>query len=360
MPGNTFGRIFRITTWGESHGKALGVVVDGCPAGVPLTEEDIQKELNRRRPGTSRVVSPRQEKDKVEILSGVFEGKTLGTPISMIIWNVDVDSSKYEPIKNVFRPGQADFTYWAKYGIRDWRGGGRASARETVGRVAGGAIAKKLLHRIGIKTTGYTLQVGKIRARDFDESVIENNDLRMPDLSAAKEAAEYVDQLRKEGDSTGCLVGIKVQGVPPGLGDPVFNKLDGDLAAALMSIGAVKGIEIGKGFGVVTEKGSSNNDPFIFEEGEIVTETNNAGGILGGITTGNEIVIRLAVKPTPSIRKRQKSVDSSGKEVHIEIQGRHDPVICPRIVPVAEAMINLVLIDHYLLQRAIKDFWNSP
>ena len=359
MAGNTFGTLFRVTTWGESHGKALGVVVDGCPSGVPLSEEDIQVELDRRRPGTSRAVSPRREKDRVEILSGVFEGKTLGTPISMIIWNVDVDSSKYVPIKNIFRPGQADFTYWAKYGIRDWRGGGRASARETVGRVAAGAIAKKLLNHKGISTTAYTIQVGEIKISKIDFQEIEKNPLRMPDSEAAEKAMEYVDQLRKEGDSTGCMVEIVVQGVPPGLGEPVFDKLDGELAKALMSIGAVKGVEIGLGFGVVTKKGSENNDPFGFQDGKITPLTNNAGGVLGGISSGANIMIRLAVKPTPSIRKTQQSVTESGEEVEISIQGRHDPVICPRIVPVAEAMVNLVLIDHYLRYRAIKDFWES-
>ncbi len=354
---STFGTIFRITTWGESHGRALGVVVDGCPAGVPLSEEDIQKELDRRRPGTSRVVSPRREKDKVEILSGVFNGVTTGTPISMIIWNVDVDSSKYVPIKDIFRPGQADFTYWAKYGIRDWRGGGRASARETVGRVAGGAIAKKLLNHKGIFTKGYTIKVGPVKAEKFAEEEIEKNPLRMCDPEAAEKAMEYVDQLRREGDSTGCEIEIKVRGLPPGLGEPVFDKLDADLAKALMSIGAVKGIEIGRGFGVTDIKGSENNDQMSMKDGKMVFLSNNAGGILGGISTGEEIVIRVAVKPTPSIRKKQKSVNERGEEVEISIEGRHDPVICPRIVPVAEAMVNLVLIDHYLMQRAKENFW---
>ncbi len=356
MAGNTFGTIFRVTTWGESHGKALGVVVDGCPPGIPLSESDIQKELDRRRPGTSRAVSPRKEKDRVEILSGVFQGKTLGTPISMIIWNIDADSSRYEPIKDIFRPGQADFTYWAKYGLRDWRGGGRASARETVGRVAAGAIAKKLLNEKGIETIAYTTKVGDITIEEIDYDEIERNPMRMPDAKAAERAMEYVDQLRKEGDSTGCMVEIVVRGVPAGLGEPVFDKLDGDLAKALMSIGAVKGLEIGSGFHVVNSRGSENNDPFIFKDGKIQQESNHAGGILGGISSGADIVIRLAVKPTPSIRKPQKSVRETGEEVEISIQGRHDPIICPRIVPVAEAMVNLVLIDHYMRYIAIKNF----
>ncbi len=358
MAGNSFGTIFRVTTWGESNGKALGVVVDGCPSGVPISEEDIQKELDRRKPGTNKVVSPRQEKDKVEILSGIFEGKTLGTPISMIIWNVDVDSSKYVPIKNIFRPGQADFTYWAKYGIRDWRGGGRASARETVGRVAAGAIAKKLLNHKGIHTIAYTVQVGRIKIDEVNLDDIEKNPLRMPDLKTADKAIKYVDQLRKEGDSTGCMVEIVIKGIGQGLGEPVFDKLDAEIAKALMSIGAVKGVEIGAGFNVVTKKGSENNDPFGLNDNKIIQLTNNAGGILGGISSGSPIIIRIAVKPTPSIRKPQRSVTEMGEEVEISIQGRHDPIICPRIIPVAEAMVNLILIDHYLKYRAIKNFWD--
>ena len=356
MAGNSFGKIFRVTTWGESHGKALGVVVDGCPPGIPLSEEDIQVELNRRRPGTSSVVSPRQERDKVEIVSGIFEDKTTGTPISMIIKNVDVDSSKYVPLKDLFRPGQADFTYWAKYGIRDWRGGGRASARETAGRVAAGAIAKKVLQLKGIRTLAYTLQIGKLSAKRIIEEEIEKNPLRMPDPEVAEEAIKYIESLRKRGDSTGCLVKAIVRGTPAGLGEPVFDKLDADIAKAIMGIGAVKGVEIGRGFGVVQLRGSENNDEFTTTDGKITTVTNNAGGILGGISTGGEIIIRIAVKPTPSIRKEQRTVTKEGKKVEISIQGRHDPVICPRIVPVVEAMLNITILDHYLRQKAIENF----
>lgn len=349
--GNTFGAVFRITTWGESHGAAVGVVVDGCPAGLPLTEADVQRELNRRRPGQSSVTTPRRESDTVQILSGVFEGVTTGTPICMLVWNEDVDSSKYEPLKELYRPGHADFTYEAKYGIRDYRGGGRASARETVGRVAAGAVAKKLLETAGIRVVGFTRQLGGIRADRVELAEIERNPVRAPDAEAAKLMVEAIEVARQEGDSLGGIVELWGLGVPPGLGEPVFDKLDADLGKAMLSIPAVKGVEIGLGFEVARLRGSQSNDEFVTEGGRIVTRTNNAGGILGGISTGADIVVRIAVKPTSSIPKPQMTVDRHGKPVPVEVKGRHDPTICPRVVPVAEAMMALVLADHWLRQR---------
>ncbi|MDM7911640.1 MAG: chorismate synthase [Methanotrichaceae archaeon] len=361
MSGNTFGTIFRITTWGESHGRAVGVVVDGCPAGLDLEAEDIQKELDRRRPGQSRASTQRKEEDRVEMLSGLFEGKTTGTPISMIVWNRDADSSAYDALRNKPRPGHADYTYQIKYGLRDHRGGGRASARETVGRVAAGAIARKLLSREGVELAGYVIALGGIRATfppaPFSElkSMAESNPVRCPDIEAAEKMLQALDEARQEGHSLGGVVEIVAEGVPPGLGEPVFDKLDADLAKALMSIGAVKAVEIGAGFKSARMRGSEMNDPIILREGKIDFESNNAGGILGGISTGTPIVCRIAVKPTPSISRKQRTVDLlSGKETEIEIKGRHDPAIPPRIVPVAEAMVALVLADHLLRQRAAR------
>jgi len=361
MSGNTFGTLFRLTTWGESHGSAVGVVVDGCPAGLQLCGEDVQKELDRRRPGQSRASSSRQEADRVEMLSGIFEGRTTGTPISMLVWNKDADSSAYDALRDKPRPGHADFTYQMKYGLRDHRGGGRASARETVGRVAAGAIAKRLLISEGIHIIGYVIELGGIKAdiksSDISELSVkaESNPVRCPDLDAAKNMLQRLDEVRQEKDSLGGIVAVIAEGVPPGLGEPVFDKLDADLAKALMSIGAVKAVEIGAGLHSAKMLGSEMNDSLKIREGEIEFESNNAGGILGGISTGAPIVCKIAVKPTPSIAKRQRTVDiASMKSAEIEIVGRHDPAIPPRIVPVAEAMVAVVLADHLLRQRAAR------
>jgi chorismate synthase len=353
MMGNTFGKAFSITTWGESHGPAIGVVIDGCPPGLELTEADIQHELDRRRPGQSEIATPRQEEDRVEILSGVFEGKTTGTPIAMQVWNKDADSSKYDIIRNMPRPGHADYTYQMKYGIRDHRGGGRSSARETIGRVAAGAVAKKILERHGIEILAHVVELGGIKASpvqvDDIKASVESNPVRCADPEAAKAMLERVKQAREDKDSIGGIVEILALGVPPGLGEPVFDKLDCDLAGALMGIGAVKGVEIGSGFRAATMTGSQMNDPFEMQNGKVVCSTNNAGGILGGISSGETIVCRIAVKPTPSIARSQRTVDMSDMyETNITIEGRHDPTIPPRIVPVAEAMTALVLADHLI------------
>jgi len=351
--GNTSGKAFSITTWGESHGLAIGVVIDGCPPGLELTETDIQVELDRRRPGQSEIATPRQEEDRVEILSGVFEGKTTGTPIAMQVMNKDADSSKYDIIRNTPRPGHADYTYQMKYGIRDHRGGGRSSARETIGRVAGGAVAKKILGRHGIEILAHVVELGGIKASsvtvDDIKANVESNPVRCADPEAAKNMLERVKQAREDKDSIGGIVEILALGVPPGLGEPVFDKLDADLAGALMGIGAVKGVEIGSGFASAAMTGSQMNDPFEMQNGKVVCFTNNAGGILGGISSGETIVCRIAVKPTPSIARSQRTVDLSDlSETNITIEGRHDPTIPPRIVPVAEAMTALVLADHLI------------
>ena len=350
-------------TWGESHGEALGVVVDGCPAGIELSAADIQHELDRRRPGMSEIASERREADEVLILSGVFEGRTLGTPISMLVWNKDVDSTPYEAIKHIARPGQADYSYQMKYGLRDYRGGGRASGRETLARVAAGAIAKKVLAYHNIEIVGHVVEIGGIRARARAKEVdvkevkrnAEMNAVRCADPEAAVQMLDLIKRVKSEGDSVGGIVEVIATGVPPGLGEPVFDKLDAELAKALMSIGAVKGVEIGAGFRAARMRGSEMNDEFyidIEEDGRIRTRTNNAGGILGGISTGEPVICRVAVKPTPSIAKPQRSVDMARmEEVELRIRGRHDPCICPRIVPVAEAMVALVLIDHMMIMR---------
>lgn len=350
MGGNSFGTLFRITTWGESHGEALGVVIDGCPSRIGLSSEDIQKELNRRRPGEGIGSSSRKEQDRVEILSGVFEGKTTGTPISLLIRNEDVDSGLYEEWREVFRPGHADFTYQAKYGIRDYRGGGRASARETVGRVAAGAVAKKILEKEKIVIAAYTVELGGIRAEKIDYEEIERNSFRCPDRQAAVAMEEKIEEVKSRGDTLGGIVEILVQGCPPGLGEPVFDKLEADVAKALMSIGAVRGVEVGAGFGVARMLGSECNDP-IGPEG---FEKNDAGGILGGISNGADIILRLAVKPVPSISIEQRTVDSSMRPVSLQIKGRHDTSPIPRINSVCEAMVAIVLVDHLLRQKAIE------
>jgi chorismate synthase len=354
MSGNTFGKIFKIATWGESHGPGIGVVVEGCPAGLPLKESEIQKELDRRKTGQSKVTTTRKEGDKVQFMSGVFQGKTTGTPISMLVINQDADSSKYELIKDLFRPGHADYTYQMKYGFRDYRGGGRSSARETVGRVAAGAIAKKLLKRHKIKITGYTKQIGPIRAKKFDFDEIEKNIIRCPDKAMADKMIAHIMKARKKGDSVGGIVEVVAQGVPAGLGEPVFDRLDADLAKAVMCIPAVKGVEIGIGFEAAEMLGSQCNDAFIMKGRKVTTKTNHAGGILGGISNGENIVLRMVVKPTSSINKTQNTVTQKGKTATINVEGRHDPCICPRAVPIAEAMVALTLIDHWMRQQSSK------
>jgi chorismate synthase len=350
MAGNTFGTVFRVTTWGESHGPALGAVIDGCPPGLPLGAEDIDRELAWRRSRDQRVSTARQEPDQVEILSGVFEGRTTGTPISLMIRNRDVDSRPYDPLKTIFRPGHADFTYWHKYGIRDWRGSGRASGRETVARVAAGAVAKKILDQEGIAVVAYTLSLGGIRVRTFDWDEIGRNSLLCPDAQAAAKMTERAQQVKAAGDSVGGVVEVRVQGCPAGLGEPVFAKLSAMLGFALMGIGAVKGVEIGSGFAAADMVGSEHNDP-LDRTGFL---SNNAGGVLGGISTGQEIVVRAAVKPISSIEKEQKTVTQEGEETTISVKGRHDVSAIPRIVPVCAAMVRLVLVDMLLQQRAIR------
>lgn len=348
MSGNTTGTIFKVTTWGESHGKAIGVVVDGCPPGIPLSEPDIQGELNRRRPGLDTSGSPRKEEDMIEILSGTFEGKTTGTPISMIIRNRDVRSADYDQIKDIFRPGHGDITYYRKYGIRDYRGGGRASGRETAARVAAGAVAKKVIAREGTEIIAYTRELGGIAAEQITLADIDRNSILCPDMEAARKIEDALKEARKNGDSLGGIVEILIRGCPPGLGEPVFDKIDADLAKALMSIGTVKGVEIGAGFEAAKMSGSECNDP-ITPEG---FATNNAGGILAGITNGDEIVIRVACKPISSIGKPQQTIDIHGKPATISIKGRHDACVIPRIIPVCKAMVGIVLADHLIRQRA--------
>lgn len=349
MGGNSFGTLFRVTTWGESHGEGLGVVIDGCPPRIDLSNKDIQKELDRRKPGKGKGSSPRKERDRVEILSGIFEGKTTGTPISLLIRNEDVDSSSYEEWREVFRPGHADFTYQAKYGIRDYRGGGRASARETIGRVAAGAVAKKILRKEKVEIIAYTLELGGIRAEKIDYKEIERNILRCPDRKAAAAMRMKIEEAKARGDTLGGIVEILVQGCPPGLGEPVFDKLEADLAKAVMSIGAVRGVEIGAGFGVARMLGSQSNDPL----GPKGFKKNDAGGILGGISNGADIVLRAAVKPIPSISLEQRTVNQAMRPVSLRIKGRHDISAIPRINPVCEAMVAIVLVDHLLRQKAL-------
>jgi chorismate synthase len=349
MGGNSFGTLFRVTTWGESHGKALGVVIDGSPPQIEISEEDIQREMDKRRPAQSIGASPRKERDRIEILSGVFEGKTTGTPISILIWNEDVDSTPYDEIKDIFRPGQADFTYQAKYGLRDHRGGGRASARETVGRVAAGAVAKKILEKQGIKILAYTVELGGIRIEKVDYEEIERNVLRCPDRKAAVAMEKKIEETKERGDTLGGIVETLVRGCPAGLGEPVFDKMEADLAKALMSIGSVRGVEIGAGFEVARMFGSQCNDPL----GSEGFEKNDAGGILGGISTGGDLLLRVAVKPVPSILLEQKTVDSSMKPVALKIKGRHDVSPIPRINSVCEAMVAIILADHLLRQKGL-------
>lgn len=354
MSGNSFGQLFRITTWGESHGPSIGCVVDGCPPGMALAAADIQQDLNRRRPGTSRFTSQRREADEVEILSGVFEGTTTGTPISLLIHNTDQRSRDYGAIKDQFRPAHADYTYYKKYGIRDYRGGGRASARETAMRVAGGAIARKcLLEGYGIVVRGYLAQLGPIRVEDFDWSEVSRNPFFCPDAAKVSEMEALIEQLQREGNSVGARVNVVASNVPPGLGEPVFGKLDGDIAAALMSINAVKGVEIGSGFASIEQKGTEHRDELSIE-GFL---SNNAGGVLGGISSGQDIVASIALKPTSSLRIPARSLDIHGNPVEVVTTGRHDPCVGIRATPIAEAMLLLVLMDHCMRARAqIPDF----
>lgn len=348
MAGSTLGTIFKITTWGESHGKGLGVVVDGCPAGLSLCEADIQQFLDRRKPGQSRYTTPRQESDSVEILTGVFEGKTTGTPISMVVYNKDQRSKDYGDIATYYRPGHADYTFDQKYGFRDYRGGGRSSGRETIGRVAAGAIAAKILNELGITLLTYTKSIGPISVSSsrFDAAQITQNPLYMPDADAAENAQSYLDACMTELNSSGGVVECIVSGMPTGIGDPVFDKLSANLAKAVMSIGAVKGFEIGDGFDVAKATGKNNNDAFrAGENGTIVKATNHAGGILGGMSDGSDIILRATIKPTPSIASTQQTVDRDGRERDINIKGRHDPVIVPRAVVVVESMTAITLVD---------------
>ncbi|MBU0667647.1 chorismate synthase [Patescibacteria group bacterium] len=355
MPGNTFGSLFRVTTWGESHGPALGAVIDGCPPNFPLSEKDIQKELDRRRPGQSAVGTSRSEDDKVKILSGVFQGKTLGTPISLIIENKDQRSKDYAKIKNLYRPGHADYAWDLKYGIRDYRGGGRSSGRETAARVMAGAIAKKYLAmKFKTRIIGHTVQVGDIEAVTFQEKAIEQNAMRCADPIKAKAMEKLVLETKKDGDSVGGIAEFIVKIPPAALGEPVFDKLQADLGKALFSIATVKGVEFGSGFQAARLHGSENNDEFICKNGKITTKTNNAGGLHGGISIGTDIIIRTAIKPASSILKSQKTVNKKGEETTVSVHGRHDACIIPRFIPVAESMIAIVIMDHLLRQKAIK------
>jgi len=348
MSGNSFGRLFVTTTFGESHGPAIGGVVDGCPPGLALCEADLQLDLDRRRPGKSRHTTQRRESDRVQILSGVFEGKTTGTPIGLIIYNEDQRSKDYSEIAAKFRPGHADYTYTMKYGLRDYRGGGRSSARETAIRVAAGGIAKKYLRdRLGVRIRGFLSQLGPIRPQGFDWDQVERNPFFCPDMGLVPQLEEYMDVLRKEGDSIGAEVTVVAEGVPPGLGEPIFDRLDADIAHALMSINAVKGVEIGAGFACVKQKGSEHRDPMTPDG----FQSNHAGGVLGGISSGQDIVARIALKPTSSIRLPGQTVDVNGESTEIVTKGRHDPCVGIRATPIAEAMLAMVLMDHWLRQR---------
>lgn len=363
MAGNTFGSIFKVSTFGESHGEALGVVIDGCPAGTEIDVQKIQDALDKRKPGAAingiktAAVTSRSEPDKAEILSGVFEGKAEGTPIAILIRNTSQHSQDYGNLKSTFRPGHADFSYDAKYGFRDYRGGGRSSGRETAARVAAGAVAAQILEKNGIFTKAYTIKAAGIKAQKIDFSEIEQNSMRAPDNEAAKKMEEKIEELRSKCDSAGGIVECVAQGVPAGLGEPVFDKLDAQIAKAMLSIGAIKGIEFGAGFSAADLTGSENNDKMHVENGKPIFDTNNSGGILGGISNGNEIVFRVAVKPVPSIFQKQQTVCKNGEKyenAELEIKGRHDVCLCPRIVPVVEAMTNIVLADMLLRNRCAR------
>jgi len=357
MAGSSIGTIFRITTWGETHGKAVGVVVDGVPAGLELCEQDIQIYLNRRKPGQSKFVTPRKESDLVEILSGVFEGKTTGTPISLIVMNGNQRSRDYSAIMNCYRPGHADYTFDRKYGFRDYRGGGRSSGRETIGRVAAGAVAAKILSQMGIEFTTYAKAIGGISVNmdAFDKDEITRNPFYMPDAKAAAQVSDYAEKMMAEKNSMGGVVECRVHGVPAGIGDPVFEKISANLGKAMLSIGATKGFEIGDGFAAADSNGAMNNDPFYIDaDGRTAKKSNHSGGTLGGISDGSEIVFRTAFKPTPSIAQVQNTVDKFGNEIEIEIQGRHDPMIVPRAVVVVEAMAAITILDALLVNMTAR------
>jgi len=348
MSGNTFGKLFTVTSFGESHGLALGCIVDGCPPGLELSEQDLQADLDRRKPGTSRYTTQRREPDQVRILSGVFEGKTTGTPIGLLIENTDQRSKDYSEILNTFRPGHADYTYQQKYGIRDYRGGGRSSARETAMRVAAGAIAKKYLkYKFGVEVRGYLSQIGPVKVELVDWDEVPNNPFFAPDASKVPELEAYMNALRKSGDSIGAKVNVVASGVPVGLGEPIFDRLDADLAHALMSINAVKGVEIGDGFACVEQRGSEHRDE-LTPEGFL---SNHAGGVLGGITTGQDLIASIALKPTSSILNPGRSINKQGEPIEVVTKGRHDPCVGIRATPIAEAMTAIVLMDHLLRHR---------
>jgi len=357
MSFNTFGKLFRFTTWGESHGPAIGCIVDGCPPLINLKQEDIQKELNKRKPGQSKFTTQRKESDKVEILSGVFEGKTTGTPISLIIYNEDMRSKDYGNIKNKFRPGHADYTYFKKYGIRDYRGGGRSSARETAARVAAGAIAKKVLEsKIGkkFKITGAVTQLGILGCdtKKWDEKIISKNPFFCPDKSMVKLWEKYLLGIRKSGSSCGAIIEVRAKGIPAGLGAPIYSKLDSDIASAMMSINAVTGVNIGSGMNSAQLTGENNSDEIFSKNKKINFKSNNPGGILGGISSGQEIIVSFAVKPTSSILTKRTTINKFGKNTSISVIGGHDPCVGIRAVPVGEAMMSCVLLDHYLMNKA--------
>ena len=355
--GSGLGNLFRITTWGESHGKGVGVVVDGCPAGLTLCEEDIQIYLNRRKPGTSKFTTPRKEDDRVEILSGVFEGKTTGTPISMVVFNKTQRSKDYSEIASYYRPGHADYTYDCKYGFRDYTGGGRSSGRETIARVAAGAVAAKLLKEMGITVDAYTKSIGPvvISSEKFNLEQRFENAVCMPDEEAAVKASKYLEKCMEAHNSSGGVIECRINGVPAGLGEPCFEKLSANLGKAVLSIGAVKGFEIGDGFGAAEATGLTNNDSFYYNEaGKIVKKTNHAGGVLGGISDGSEIIFRAAIKPTPSIHAAQETVNKNGENISVNIKGRHDPVIVPRAVVVVECMAAITVLDALLVNMSAK------
>jgi chorismate synthase len=357
--GNTFGQLFRVTTFGESHGGGIGVVIDGCPPQIEISEADIQRELNRRRPGQSKVTTQRKEEDRCEILSGVFEGKTLGTPIAIAVRNKDARPQDYSEIADKFRPSHADYTYEAKYGIRNWQGGGRASARETISRVAGGAIAKKILSTLhpDFEIVAYVTQIHDLIAEVDRAAVtmqqVERTIVRCPDTEAAKKMTSLIEQIREEGDSVGGVIECVARGIAPGLGEPVFDKLEADLAKAMLSIPATKGFEIGSGFAATRMRGSQHNDPFEMREGKIRTRTNNSGGVQGGISNGEDIYFRVAFKPPATIALPQKTITTSQQKSEVTARGRHDPCVLPRAVPIVEAMASIVLCDHALRQQAI-------
>jgi len=350
MAGNSFGEVFRVTTFGESHGDGVGVVIDGCPSRIGLSPEDFVHDMARRSPGRSSFDTPRKEEDRVEILSGIFEGLTTGAPITLFIKNKDADSRPYETLRRLFRPGHAEYTYFKRYGHFDFRGGGRYSARETAARVAAGVVAGKILEPLGVKVTAFTLELGGVRAESINLDLVEKDPLFCPDPSASKWMIEAVSKVKKEGDSVGGIVEVRVTGCPAGLGEPVFDKLDADLAKGIMSVGAVKGVEIGAGFEAARLKGSENNDP-ITPDG---FQTNRSGGILGGISNGDEIILRAALKPIPSISQEQDTVDREGRVAKLKLTGRFDTSAIPRVIPVIEAMVKIVLADHYLRLRTMK------